>query len=195
MVKGFYSTDKQNNFIKTEFSYDIKVGNYTGFGVKKEFSKTNNKEKSFSSEKMLAVRGNNSVSGIFGEYKINSSNLYDYEFNDKNKISIKGESRTRLGLEKEHYKNNYNIYANQRFSVKTNYNNGNFEIYNITGINSKFGNELNITPMSLTGIGYNFKKAQMSIYAEYENNKTLDLNSNKWKEVTSAYYIGGKLTF
>lgn len=182
-----------NNYLKTEFSYDTKLGNYTGYAQKGKFSFLN---KEFKTDKMIALKGNNADWGVFGEYKINTPPLFDIKFGNKQDLNCKLESRTRLGWQKTNSKDENSVYLNERLALKTSYSNDRLGIYNITGLNSKVSNSNSVTPMVLTGVEYQFgENKKFSAYFEYEGSKPFNLTDLKWKDFKNAFYLGGKYTF
>ena len=165
-------------FIKDEASVNLEsgsVGNYFGGGVKYA-------AKSGTYEGMLAFKANESSHGMFGEFKYTSPKVSDFSL----------ESRTRTQFESS------GNTLTTRVAGKYSKSFGKFSIYEIAGATTKFsldgGGTQSITPVSLTGAGYNITP-KLNCYVEGEISKGYDLKSNCWNKTSPAMYLGVKYTF
>lgn len=169
--------DKVSYFVKDEASFPLngeEVGNYTGFGVKTASS-------TGTYETMLAFKATESSTSGFGEFKYTSPKLGGSNW------SI--ESRTRAMSDET---------VTQRFAGKYSTNlSKDVSIYEIAGVNSKFSlhsGMSSVTPVSLTGIGYNVAQ-NVNIYGEMEISKSYNVNSGNWGKISPNAYVGMKITF
>ena len=174
-------------FIKNEAGYSFNnqnFGNYIMLGGKYT-SNYGNLEAGLAFKTSLT-----SVGGFFeGKYttpKFGKSNLAL-------------ESRTRMQVDKAYGKDNADSSLAERLAVKGSWDLGKgLSLYEIAGLNAKIsmqGDGLkSLTPMSLTGLGYNVNK-KLNIYLEGELSKTYDLKNECWDRFSPAVYVGAKYTF
>ena len=166
-------------FAKSETSLsldDCGIGNYTGLGIKQSRSWG-------TLEGLTAFKANEKTRELMLEGKYTTPKFGDFAL----------ENRTRV------MSGNYGDTMTERVACKYSKSLGNgFSIYNITGANAKIalnGDGLkSITPVTLTGLGYNVNK-QLSTYVEYEGSKGYDTQSHKWGNFVSNMYFGIKYTF
>ena len=166
-------------FVKNESSVSLTngtLGNYTGAGVKYSGS-------SGTYEGMLAFKANETSKGGFGEFKYTTPKKHDLAF----------ESRTRVQFETRG--NSITTRVAGKFSKDIG---KNFNIYEIAGATAKISLEgkgfQSITPMSLTGLGYNINK-KLSCYTELELSKSYNPSSKSWGAFAPSSYLGIKYTF
>lgn len=169
--------DKVSYFVKDEATIPLnggEVGNYTGFGVKTTSS-------AGAYETMLAFKATESSASGFGEFKYTSPKIGGSDW------SI--ESRTRAMSDET---------VTQRFAGKYSTNlSKDVSIYEIAGVNSKFSlhsGMSSVTPVSLTGVGYNVSK-NINVYGEVELSKSYNVSSGNWGKISPNAYVGMKVSF
>ena len=171
---------KPSYFAKSESSIsftDGALGNYTGVGIRQPFS--------FGTlEGMAAAKFSETSKGGFGEIKYTSPKvLPDTSIENRTRFQFETSGNTmtnRVALK-------YSKSLNDKFSI--------YEIAGATAKVSLDGEGLkSITPVSLTGVGYNINK-NLSCYAEGEVSKSYNTQTHTWGKVSPAAYVGVKYTF
>lgn len=169
--------NKPSFFLKNEASVSLKdgtLGDYLGGGIKYSSS-------SGTYEGMLAFKANETSKGGFGEFKYTTPKLHDFAL----------ESRTRAQFETS------GNTMTTRLAGKYSKNIGKFNIYEIAGATAKLsleGGAQSVTPVSLTGVGYNITP-RLSCYAEGELSKSYNLKKHSWGDFSPSAYLGVKYAF
>lgn len=183
------SDNKDNKYsysLTNEASYGVTSeswSDYTAARIKRT-------EDSGTTEFGVAYKETDNSRGVFIEGKYTSPKL--------NETNWSLESRTRIHGDFSKDEETHSSSLTQRIAAKGSWKlDDNLSIYEIAGASTSIsldkGSVKTLTPLSLTGISYNYKNG--SIYLEGEVSKSYKVPTKNWNNVSLAVYAGIKISF